>query len=186
MKYSTPLFLLSLLFCYSCKKELVPQDNPSGGVPATTENAVAPAGLTPATNVNATPAQAESQANGTVLAGINPAHGAPGHRCDIAVGAPLNAPTTKTATTTTPVKTVSTAPAPVVVKQNVTPVATKPGMNPPHGQTGHRCDIPVGSPLNSASANATKTPVASDAGNSDAKPQVPVLLNPDSATPVTN
>lgn len=27
--------------------------------------------------------------------------------------------------------------------------ATAPGMNPPHGQPGHRCDIPVGSPLNS-------------------------------------
>ena len=26
-------------------------------------------------------------------------------------------------------------------------VATKPGMNPPHGQPGHQCGIPVGSPL---------------------------------------
>jgi hypothetical protein len=26
----------------------------------------------------------------TVLGGINPAHGQPNHRCDIAVGAPLN------------------------------------------------------------------------------------------------
>jgi len=26
---------------------------------------------------------------------------------------------------------------------------TAPGMNPPHGQPGHRCDIPVGQPLNS-------------------------------------
>lgn len=24
---------------------------------------------------------------------------------------------------------------------------TAPGMNPPHGQPGHRCEIPVGSPL---------------------------------------
>jgi hypothetical protein len=28
-----------------------------------------------------------------------------------------------------------------------TTVATAPGMNPPHGQTGHRCDIAVGAAL---------------------------------------
>lgn len=28
-----------------------------------------------------------------------------------------------------------------------TQVAVKPGMNPPHGQPGHRCDIPVGASL---------------------------------------
>jgi hypothetical protein len=81
--------------------------------------------------------------------GLNPEHGKPGHRCDIAVGAPLNskpsaaaAPTAKTAT-----------PA-------VTPV--KPGMNPQHGQPGHRCDIAVGAPLNSkplpAATPAVTTP----------------------------
>ncbi len=31
-----------------------------------------------------------------------------------------------------------------------TPVTTAKGMNPPHGQPGHRCDISVGAPLNSA------------------------------------
>lgn len=33
--------------------------------------------------------------------------------------------------------------------------ATAPGMNPPHGEPGHRCDIPVGQPLNSKPAAAT-------------------------------
>ena len=37
---------------------------------------------------------------------------------------------------------------------NPAPVATAPGMNPPHGQPGHRCDIPVGQPLNSNPAPA--------------------------------
>ena len=44
------------------------------------------------------------------------------------------------------------------------PMATAPGMNPPHGQPGHRCDIPVGQPLNSkpvpapqATQNAVQT-----------------------------
>ncbi|HEX6915651.1 MAG TPA: hypothetical protein VF145_10445, partial [Chitinophagaceae bacterium] len=29
-------------------------------------------------------------------------------------------------------------------------IVTPPGMNPPHGEPGHRCDIEVGKPLNSA------------------------------------
>lgn len=37
---------------------------------------------------------------------------------------------------------------------NPSPMATAPGMNPPHGQPGHRCDIPVGQPLNSKPAAA--------------------------------
>ena len=30
------------------------------------------------------------------------------------------------------------------------------GMNPPHGQPGHRCDIPVGAPLNSPAGQAAQ------------------------------
>ncbi len=43
-------------------------------------------------------------------------------------------------------------------------VGTKEGMNPPHGQVGHRCDLPVGAPLNSkavpskSSSKITSTP----------------------------
>lgn len=79
---------------------------------------------------------------------MNPAHGQPGHRCDIAVGAPLNSPAVKTTNTTTsaPVTTTSVATA---TPSPVQPVA--PGMNPAHGQPGHRCDIAVGAPLNSPS-----------------------------------
>jgi hypothetical protein len=80
---------------------------------------------------------------------LNPAHGQPGHRCDIAVGAPLNSPPGKTVTTTQ-----ARASAP-----QVTPVA--PGMNPQHGQPGHRCDIAVGAPLNSP-APKTETPVQAE------------------------
>jgi hypothetical protein len=69
----------------------------------------------------------------TTATGLNPEHGKPGHRCDIAVGAPLNS---KPANTTTKPA------APAVT-------AVKPGMNPQHGQPGHRCDIAVGAPLNS-------------------------------------
>ena len=49
---------------------------------------------------------------------LNPPHGQPGHRCDIAVGDPL----------------------PSASLSNIK-------INPPHGQPGHRCDIAVGDPL---------------------------------------
>ena len=96
-------------------------------------------------------------------AGMNPAHGQPGHRCDIAVGAPLNSPAGKAATpaaasgkasyttTTIPTPTSTTSTpqptgAPAILTSD-TPAATAPGMNPPHGQPGHVCGTPVGSPL---------------------------------------
>lgn len=90
-------------------------------------------------------------------AGLNPAHGEPGHRCDIAVGAPLNsapqAPApAKNATVTTSTTTEQQAvpaQAPMVVPAPTQ--ATAAGMqgkpNPAHGQPGHRCDIQVGQPL---------------------------------------
>jgi len=82
----------------------------------------------------------------TTAAGMNPAHGQPGHRCDIPVGAPLNSPPGKTTAATTNAATTQ----PVTMNTTTTPVKTAPGMNPPHGQPGHRCDIAVGAPLNSA------------------------------------
>lgn len=87
----------------------------------------------------------------STAAGMNPPHGQPGHRCDLAVGAPLNSATpAKTKTTTVPQQNISVTPT------TTTPTTTAPGMNPPHGQPGHRCDISVGAPLNSASTNPVK------------------------------
>lgn len=82
------------------------------------------------------------------LPGMNPPHGEPGHRCDIAVGAPLNS---KPANTNVQPTTISTQPAqPAVTMTEVANTQkTAPGMNPPHGQPNHRCDIAVGAPLNS-------------------------------------
>ncbi len=77
-------------------------------------------------------------------AGMNPEHGQPGHRCDIAVGAPLNSPPAAApAVTTTPTFT----PQPVQTPVATPPAATAPGMNPPHGQPGHDCAVAVGAPL---------------------------------------
>ncbi len=84
--------------------------------------------------------------------GMNPPHGQPGHRCDIAVGAPLNSPPAQ--------QTVAPATTPVNISANqpATTVVTAPGMNPPHGQPGHRCDIAVGAPLNSKPTTPATVP----------------------------
>ena len=65
---------------------------------------------------------------------LNPAHGQPGHRCDIAVGAPLDSTPTLSKT--------SNQGSPLIN-------AGSGELNPAHGQPGHRCDIAVGAPLNS-------------------------------------
>lgn len=91
---------------------------------------------------------------------LNPAHGQPGHRCDIAVGAPLP--------TTTGSIPVFNDPA-VTAIQNVNTgtstlaTTTASGLNPAHGKPGHRCDIPVGQPLSSTPA---KPQVQTNAVNS--------------------
>jgi hypothetical protein len=100
--------------------------------------------ITPSTTPTAT----------TTAPGMNPPHGQPGHRCDISVGAPLNSAPATTTTTTATTPTV-TANQPVVNTTPMRAVKTAPGMNPPHGQPGHRCDIAVGAPLNSAPTKTT-------------------------------
>lgn len=86
-------------------------------------------------------------------AGMNPPHGQPGHRCDIPVGQPLNSAPAQAGT-----QNVNVTPQgqTVQIDPNAVQPTTKtaPGMNPPHGQPGHRCDIPVGQPLNSKPAPA--------------------------------
>lgn len=109
----------------------------------------------------------DSAANNTSSVGsgevkLNPAHGEPGHRCDIEVGKPLpadggtaNMPGTATISAANPSPAITPASnSPVTISTNPTPApapaaktATAPGMNPPHGEPGHDCAIPVGAPL---------------------------------------
>lgn len=161
------LFLSTLvILCLSltsCKKELEPQEN---------SDVVAPVPATPTSTVPATPTSPAVSTQQTTVApvapaltakGMNPAHGQPGHRCDISVGAPLNSPPGKAAPQTAPAVTqnsnasVKMTPAvdgtlqPKPTTTSGTPAIlnapTAPGMNPPHGQDGHRCDVAVGAPL---------------------------------------
>ena len=83
----------------------------------------------------------------TVAAGINPAHGMPGHDCAIAVGAPLkrstSVPTASPVTTNAPVNQTI---VPTETK-SITTSAPNVKVNPAHGQPGHDCAIAVGAPL---------------------------------------
>jgi hypothetical protein len=184
------LVLTSLLFI-SCKKELEPQEN------TPTSELVKLGLMKDTTKVNSVVQTPPATNPNTVLssnAGINPAHGQPGHRCDIAVGAPLNsAPTQGQTTTAQPTQTVQVnAPQQNVVTTTTTtaaPVKVGKGMNPSHGQPGHRCDIPVGAPLNSPVA-AKQTAAAPQSGStsqtftvpSPANNNVPALLSTETPT----
>lgn len=99
--------------------------------------------------------------------GMNPPHGQPGHRCDIPVGQPLNSQPAATPASQNisingnnaiQIDPNSMSPGKVTItSDNGKQVKTAPGMNPPHGQPGHRCDIPVGQPLNSTPTPAQQT-----------------------------
>ncbi|WP_428230434.1 hypothetical protein [Flavobacterium sp.] len=183
----TSIFVTSLVFT-SCKKELEPQENtPTSelvklGLAKDTTKTQQSVVQNPTTNPNTVMGATQ---------GINPAHGQPGHRCDIAVGAPLNSAPTQGQTTTTqtaqPVQV--NAGQQNVVTTTVAPAKVAKGMNPSHGQPGHRCDIPVGAPLNSPVA---KQPVAATTAQSGTTSQsftvtppatnaVPALLSTEEA-----
>lgn len=165
--------VVSLLFV-SCKKETAAEEATTETTTDTTSvatdataTAVAPvtpnaAGTNPNTIMNQTPPTTTMTQTVTpqmlnqqaakpvkVGPGMNPSHGQPGHRCDIAVGAPLNSPAGKAGVTpqpaqasSVPAQSIMTTPPPAAAN-----VVTAPGMNPPHGQAGHDCAVAVGAPL---------------------------------------
>lgn len=109
--------------------------------------------INPVQTINPAITIAPAQNSTAVKPGMNPAHGQPGHRCDIAVGAPLNSPVSATTPTVTTTPT-NGLPAKITVPPitGTPPVpfqtaAVGPGLNPAHGQPGHRCDIAVGAAL---------------------------------------
>lgn len=116
----------------------------------------------------------------SVVVGINPAHGQPNHRCDISVGAPLNSPPNKNSTSIGQTNVQPQATQAITSKMATPKVVTAKGMNPPHGEKGHRCDIAVGASLNSkpAANTAASTQLAS---NTNVQHPVPALLATDVA-----
>lgn len=197
----TPLFIIAFVLI-SCKNE-AENKPPKVVVPFTQlanqqENqtvAVSQPGLLYQQNgVNkntTTQIQAQTQAQMQTVAapvkvakGMNPSHGQPGHRCDIPVGAPLNSPIAANSAST---KIVSNNTA-VVTTNSAGTVQTPKGMNPPHGQPGHRCDIAVGAPLNSPAATdkpATPQVTPNYIVSPPATSETPAATTPAETTPPT-
>jgi hypothetical protein len=126
-----------------------------------------------------------SPKQGVFNTGVNPAHGAPGHRCEIAVGAPLNSAPIQVQQ---PAQMPSPVQAnPVISNNPVKPAVSNPSpvtagtLNPAHGQPGHRCDIAVGAPLNSAPKAASvqpQVPLQTTTPVMQVNPNSSVKLNP--------
>lgn len=150
----------------SCKKdERATYIKEEAGVqqPAMTVNQAPKASLLDQAGIQ--PAQTPSAAAAVTAPGMNPPHGQPGHRCDIPVGQPLSSKPAQAATATTnqaqaiQIDPNSLQPGKFSVENGKAQnIKTAKGMNPPHGEPGHRCDIPVGQPLNSKPAAPQPVP----------------------------
>ena len=161
MKKITIIALFAALGLVSCNDKKAEPTTTTSDTTATTDAAP----VDPHAGHNHAPGEGHDHDHGAttteVAEGMNPAHGQPGHRCDIPVGAPLNSPPGQGAgQTSAPAAKPSQsgflggdaqAQAPAQQQQQMPKQETAPGMkgkpNPAHGQPGHRCDVSVGQPL---------------------------------------
>lgn len=163
---NTFLGLISVsLLAVSCKKDeraTYLKEEAGTQQPAMAINTTPKASLMDQAGIQSSPATAAM----ATAPGMNPPHGQPGHRCDIPVGQPLNSQPTATpasqnisvgANGAVQIDPNTASPAKVAINSSAQSVKTAPGMNPPHGQPGHRCDIPVGQPLSSKPAAAPQS-----------------------------
>jgi len=130
--------------------------NPAHGAPGHRCDIAVGASLSssPATAQTSNPAQQQvvpqtvAPTSATSRQKLNPKHGDPGHRCDIAVGAPLDSKPTQTATTAAPTVTTTSA-TPKATTTAAVPMFNEKGqrLNPEHGKPGHKCEVAVGAPL---------------------------------------
>jgi len=169
------LLVIASLGLISCKKDQTPAEKPSvssgAAIETTQEQLVQPAqSVQPVQQPN----QPGAVANTGAVPELNPAHGQPHHRCDVAVGAPLKGIASATQANTPPPTSSNSgnsffnaaknsAPnnsqqSQTIVAPKATPTPAKAqtveasntpklATNPAHGQPHHRCDIAVGAPL---------------------------------------
>jgi len=155
-RLSIAIVVLFMVFAMACKKS---SENATRELAGSNSNSTQSA-LAQSQSSEAAPVFVENPSgtapfaapDPTTVAGMNPPHGQPNHRCDIAVGVPLDSPPGTG-------KTPPGASQPNVSIESTTP-STPPGMNPPHGQPNHRCDIAVGAPLDSPPGLGKSTPPA--------------------------
>jgi len=171
MKKITIIALFAALGLVSCNDKKAEPTTTTSDTTATTDAAP----VDPHAGHNHAPGEGHDHDHGAATttsvdtktaAGMNPAHGQPGHRCDIPVGAPLNSPPGQGAQQQAAPSSAQpsqggflggNAQAQAPAQQQAAPQQqmpkqeTAPGMkgkpNPAHGQPGHRCDVSVGQPL---------------------------------------
>lgn len=156
------LIAVSLL-ATSCKKDekaTYLKEEANAGQPSVALNTTSKTSLMDQAGIQSTSTPAPM----ATAPGMNPPHGQPGHRCDIPVGQPLNSKPAVAAPASQNINTNgnnivqidpnAVSPGKITLDNNGKQAKTAPGMNPPHGQPGHRCDIPVGQPLSSKPAPA--------------------------------
>lgn len=133
-------FVLAAISLSACQERVAEFDNTLPAIQSGNTTVLPITGdSTGIVNAVTIPASVPAQPNNAKsTVALNPEHGKPGHRCEIAVGAPLNS---APASVVAPNVSLPTA-QPVVPGSSVT-------LNPPHGQPGHDCAIPVGQPLKS-------------------------------------
>ena len=196
MKLATTLFLASALVMSGCGYKAEDDTTTATPIQQSTTQSSLPAAfpsvagdtnikVSPATNIAPVTATSPAGAATAGAAGINPAHGQPGHRCDIAVGAPLNSkPVSPPLSTGATQNTVTTSTPVPAAQPAATGAKSAAGINPAHGQPGHRCDIAVGAPLDSKPVSSTTT-TAPATGSSPVIGNSPVLgSSPINATPL--
>ncbi len=190
MKITTLIILGAVLTVSSCDKDQKPTylkdstaaTNSTGTVDAA--KAKASNMLLPAAQNASSPALPGAVAPGQPVAGTqktaagtNPPHGQPGHKCEIPVGAPLNSAPKSPASAPQSITVDPNSAKKDPAAYNVTPPpSTAPGMNPPHGQPGHRCDISVGAPLNSPAKSTSANTAPASIVPANAKPD-PMAYN---------
>ena len=140
MKRLFPLYLF-VIFLVSCESKSENNEQTAAPSVSPTTNPVSPV---------SNDSSAILRTDATVA--LNPQHGQPGHRCDIAVGAPLDAPVTSNSIQQTVTPTITPSSNADTKKVNPNSNAATAALNPKHGEPGHRCDIAVGAPLNSKPA----------------------------------
>jgi len=154
MKYYTLLLAAATLLAVGCGTEA---SETTGPIPTSSAKQASPSTQLPmdtnalkAAQISTVPQQSSSipqqAVPGNSNIALNPPHGQPGHRCDIEVGKPLNSAPAQPNISTQPQQ-INPQPQQInTLPQPANPSSTA-GVNPPHGQPGHRCDIAVGAPL---------------------------------------
>ena len=181
MKKLNILLLATAFITFSCKKEakathiegVGTTTNTSAQAKNSATSMLLPSGSTAPATGNTVQVGNQNSAAVTPGTALNPEHGKPGHRCDIPVGAPLNMPAGNSASNTvqaTPSQPITINPTEMQPAATSAKQKTAPGMNPPHGEPGHRCDIAVGAPLNSPAGNTSTPPTPAQTVTTASKP----------------